>query len=301
MGLVRLLRRGLRQLDKALKKLDTPVIPVVPRPPADRMEEVKAFLRSLDVAGEGAHTYLETHLHRIALTMTMVPPPGATGRALDLGTFMQMPPVLACVFGYREVRGAYWGPLGRIDDKIVTAGGREIFRCQVDHFDAERDDFPYPDGAFDLVLCCEMIEHLLHDPMRMMLEIRRVLADGGRLILTTPNVVSFTAVARVLHARENPQLFSMYTDPRKPSGETEVPHVREYTPAELEEVLRSAGFAVEYLFTEKVAGYEADLYYRDILEMNDYPTALRGEQLYALGRKLAGAPITRFPKFLYEI
>ena len=301
MGVVRVIRRGLRQLDRALEKLDRPVIPQVPRPPAERMEEVKAFLRSLDVAGEGARAYLGTHLHRIALTMTMVPPPALTSRALDLGTFMQMPPVLACVFGYREVRGAYYGPPGRIDDKVVTSGGREIFRCQVEHFDAERDRFPYPDEWFDLVLCCEMIEHLLHDPMHMMLEIRRVLANSGRVILTTPNVVSFTAVARVLHARENPQLFSMYTDPRKPAGDTEIPHVREYTPAELEEVLRSAGFELEYLFTEKVAGYEADLYYRDILEINDYPTALRGEQMYALGRKVAGAALTRYPKFLYEI
>jgi len=301
MGLVRLIRRGLRQLDKGLEKLDTPVIPHVPRPPADRMEEVKAFLRSLDYANEGARAYLETHLHRVALTMTMTPPPGPTGRVLELGTFMQMTPVLGCVFGYREVRGAYYGPPGRVDHKQVTAGGQVVFRCEVDHFDAERDRFPYPDASFDLVLCCEVLEHLLHDPIYMLLEIRRVLVDGGRLILTTPNVVSFTAVARVLHARENPQLFSMYTDPRKPAGETEIPHVREYTPAELEEVLRGAGFDIEYLFTEKVAGYEADLYYRDILEMNDYPTALRGEQLYALGRKVEGAPLTRFPKFLYEI
>ncbi len=298
---VRLIRRGIRLLDKTLKKIDAPTIPPVKRPPGDRMEEVKGFLRSMDLAGEDARTYLETHLHRVALTMTMVPPPGPTRRALELGTFMHMAPTLACVFGYQEVRGAYYGPPGRVDHKEVASGGRVIFRCQVDHFDAERGRFPYPDASFDLVLCCEVIEHLLHDPMHMLLEIRRVLVNGGGLIITTPNVVSFTAVARVLHARENPQLFSMYTDPRKQGGDKEVPHVREYTPWELEQVMRSAGFDLAYLFTEKVAGYEADLYYRDILEINDYPTALRGEQTYALGRKVEGAALTRFPKFLYEI
>jgi SAM-dependent methyltransferase len=210
-----------------------------------------------------------------------------------------MTPTLGCVFGY-DVRGAYYGPLGRVDRKSVSAGGKEVFRCELDLFDAERDVFPYADGSFDLVLCCELIEHLLHDPMHMLIEIRRVLGDGGRLVLTTPNIASYTAVARVLNRKEHPQLFSRYADPKGEFRDTEIPHVREYTPDEVAETAVAAGFEVEYLFTEKIAGYESDLYFKELLEKMDYPTELRGEQTYLRARKREGARVVRYPGFLYE-
>jgi SAM-dependent methyltransferase len=230
----------------------------------------------------------------------MVPPPGRTKRVLELGAYMQMTPVLQCVLGYEEVRGAYFGPIGRVDTKSVTVGGKEVFRCFIDLFDAEKDRFPYDDERYDTVLACEIIEHLLHDPMFMLLEINRVLVDGGTLVLTTPNVASFTAVGRLLECAGNPQLYSMYPNPYGADKDTEIPHVREYTPQELGEAVQAAGFEIEYLFTEKIAGYNSDLFFRTVLERNGYSTALRGEQTYCIARKRAGAQITRYPPYLYE-
>ncbi len=46
---------------------------------------------------------------------------------------------------------------------------------------------PYPDGAFDLVVLCEVAEHLPTE-IPVVAEIGRVLAPGGRLVLSTPNV-----------------------------------------------------------------------------------------------------------------
>lgn len=45
---------------------------------------------------------------------------------------------------------------------------------------------PLPDGAFDLVLCAETIEHV-RDVQLLLSEVRRVLQPGGRLALTTPS------------------------------------------------------------------------------------------------------------------
>jgi SAM-dependent methyltransferase len=170
----------------------------------------------------------------------------------------------------------------------------------VDHFDAERDRFPYDDGSFDCVLNCEIYEHLLMDPLHMLLECNRVLADGGFMVLTTPNVASYTAVARVLEQSGNPQLYSMYPYPFGEYRETEIPHVREYTPLELKQAVEAAGFAIEYLFTRKVEGYNSHLWVTNFLERNGYSAALRGEQMYCLAKKVAGAPVTRYPGFLYE-
>lgn len=44
---------------------------------------------------------------------------------------------------------------------------------------------PFDDGAFDLVVCAETLEHV-RDVQILLSEVRRVLAPGGRLALTTP-------------------------------------------------------------------------------------------------------------------
>ena len=47
------------------------------------------------------------------------------------------------------------------------------------------EPLPLADGAFDLVLCAETIEHV-RDVQLLLSEVRRVLRPGGRLALTTP-------------------------------------------------------------------------------------------------------------------
>jgi SAM-dependent methyltransferase len=44
---------------------------------------------------------------------------------------------------------------------------------------------PFPDGAFDVVICSEVLEHLPDYP-RAVAEIRRVLKPGGRLCVSVP-------------------------------------------------------------------------------------------------------------------
>jgi SAM-dependent methyltransferase len=271
------------------------------KPPAPRLaREIEQFVRGIDMPHQDARNYLEIHIARIVRTLSITPPPGKTGRVLELGAYMHMTPALGCVLGYREVRGAYYGPLGRSDHKAVTAGGRTVFECQVDLFDAEKDRYPYDDASFDCVLACEIFEHFIHDPVHMLFECNRVLAAGGSIVLTTPNVASYTAVARILESSGNPQLYSKYANPKGEFADTEIPHVREYTPQELTEVLNCAGFDVDVLFTEQAPGYHARNWVDEFLKKHGFSNDLRGEQMYAVAHK-TGAPVTRYPPFLYEM
>jgi SAM-dependent methyltransferase len=263
--------------------------------PNHRYADYVGFLQRLDHEAQSSREYLMTHLHRTARTLALTPPPLKTGRALELGAYMFMTPALSCMLGYREVRGAYMGTPGGIVTHAASVQGKVIFECETDLFNAEKDRFPYPDGHFDLVLACEILEHLWSDPMFMLLECARVLCEGGALIVTTPNVTSHTSVARVLTAVKNPQIYSLY-----PKAETDSPHVREYTPGELRDAIAAAGLHVEYLFTEKIGGYNSDVWVTELLKQLDLPGALRGEQLYCLARKRGGAKTVRRPAFLYE-
>jgi len=270
-------------------------------PVPERSAELDAAmeqLRGLDLPAGESGEYFHKHLPRLARTLTLVPRPQSSGRILELGCYLQITPFLQQWRGYSEVRGAYYGPPGRTDRRMASVRGKQYEVC-VDLFDAERDRFPYPDGSFETVLACELIEHLLRDPMHLLLECRRIIEEGGRLIVTTPNVASLTSVARVLHGYDNPQISSDY--PRAQAGApAEAPHVREYTAFELLTAIEAAGFEIEALFTEPIAGFEMNRPMWNFLEDHGYNTSLRGEQSYCVAVKRSDLRVTRYPRFLYS-
>jgi ubiquinone/menaquinone biosynthesis C-methylase UbiE len=47
--------------------------------------------------------------------------------------------------------------------------------------------FPFKDGSFDVVYCCEVLEHL-DNPKKTMNEIKRVLWKDGEAVISVPNV-----------------------------------------------------------------------------------------------------------------
>ena len=96
-----------------------------------------------------------------------------------------------------------------------------------------------PTARFAAVVCCELLEHLAEDPMRMAAEINRILRPGGRLVLSTPNICALRSVAAILRGR-HPGVCSQYTA-RKGGNEAEPPHAREYTPGEVGKLFAAGG------------------------------------------------------------
>jgi glycosyltransferase involved in cell wall biosynthesis/SAM-dependent methyltransferase len=249
---------------------------------------------------ESAKGYIQTHITRFEKTLAITPPGGPGDRILEMGSYLQITPALKTRLGYGEVRGCYYGPSGRVDERSVQSVDGEQFQCTLELFDAEKDRFPYADEYFSTVLCCELVEHLREDPMHMMAEINRITRPNGHLVLTTPNIGSLRAIAGIL-AGYHPGFFPAYIRPRAQGEEPEARHNREYTPREIVLLLHYAGFEMTLLETgpfldEPKPEHE---WVKHLLERYEQPADLRGDGIYVVGRKV-GPLRERYPAWLYQ-
>lgn len=101
---------------------------------------------------------------------------------------------------------------------------------------------PEETGEFDLVVACEVIEHVAY-PGRLLSHLARFLAPGGRILLTTPNGS---------YARNRLPTYSQIPNPSRleplqfrPDADG---HLFLLTPAELVGLAGAAGLCVEQLF-----------------------------------------------------
>ena len=100
---------------------------------------------------------------------------------------------------------------------------------------------PVPDGTAHLAFVLEIIEHLT-SPFHLLAEAFRVLAPGGHLIITTPNVTRIGNIFKLLIGKTiNDRLAPPGYD--NPDDEWR-PHAREYAMGELEQMLTHTGFEI---------------------------------------------------------
>lgn len=123
-------------------------------------------------------------------------------------------------------------------------GFEESFDFHYQNVNIEAESLPYPDASFDYMLFCEVLEHLTNDPMRALLELKRVLKPGASLILTTPNAARLENIVAFIEGRNIYDQYSAYG----PYGR----HNREYTRTELHKLMSSCGFEPDVSFTANV-------------------------------------------------
>jgi len=111
----------------------------------------------------------------------------------------------------------------------------------------EADALPFPDESFDALSCCQAFEHFTHSHLAPLVEMKRVLKTGGLIEIDVPNAVSFRNRSRMLrgkHITYDYKKHYLYEKPIVYKDREYYPgrHNREFTRAELELLLREAGF-----------------------------------------------------------
>jgi SAM-dependent methyltransferase len=251
--LARLWRRSRRRLSRLLAdppkrivmralRAPLPVLGGVPKP------AILEALRTLSIDGgdpSDLHQYAEADCERFIRTVDLIPP--GSGSLLEIGANPYFISLLLRWFrpdlelAYSNFFAISGGTAAQTVSVRAPSGALEEHRFDFANLNIEADRFPFDDGRFEGVLFCEVIEHLQMDPLHALREIWRVLKLDGFLILTTPNVARLVNVMRLVDG-SNP--YDPYSG-HGPYGR----HNREYTGAEIKELLRFAGFDEESIFT----------------------------------------------------
>lgn len=247
--------------------------------------------------------YLQTHYERYLTTLREIGPVSQS-QVLELGA---NPPYsfslmlrnqmaggeLILAQGREDLSGVACPPARELLGLESSAPGFPNQEFVLWRFNAESDVWPFAAGSLDLVICMEVLEHLLLDPLFLFLECQRVLRPGGRFVVTTPNLGSLEGILGLLNNR-CPYRFGLYS-PYGPYGR----HNREYVPWEVELLGTCAGFQPARLHTFETypVGVQLD-WVRSLVELSGGDLAQCGQTIYYEGVK-RGAGTFRYPPELF--
>ena len=151
--------------------------------------------------------------------------------------------------------------------------------------------FPFPPKRFDAIISLSTIEHLIHID-HFLLEIYRLLADEGRLYLSSPNYASLShLIPYILSGRS-------FHDPLAPGEQYEFyAHYRYFTYVTLLEYVSSFGFCPEAVYIGKPEGSS---YYRRLRRKSKWKALFFKAGLtflcHALPPRWASEPVICFHK-----
>lgn len=187
-------------------------------------------------------------------------PPGKPVRVLEIGAYLGVVSLSLAELGFAMT--AMDIPEYMANENLQARYSRQGVNTAVCNLAA--GVLPFPDAVFDMVIMCETLEHLNFNPLPVLAEIRRVLRPGGGFYLSLPNLASLVNRVKLLTGRSIHNPISDFHRQLCPGSNMIVGlHWREYTRAEILELLELAGFSTSrhYFFTSTPSMLPARLLY----------------------------------------
>jgi SAM-dependent methyltransferase len=239
----------------------------------------------------GLESYAATHVFRFRRTLEHLAHLPRGLRVLELGASpFFLSHLLEHYLGHQVTLTGFVGDWNRGSPPRATSYLRRrsseqpARRLDYSLFNLEADPYPYEADCFDLIVCCEVLEHLFLDPSHLLSECHRILRPGGTLVLTTPNAVRLENLGRMLCGRNVHDAYS---------GEGPYArHNREYSATELAQLLEANHFRARVVIAD---AYPHTGFHRL------FTAILRGrrDNLFALAES-TGSTVLERPAWLYR-
>lgn len=268
-------------------------------------DKIRRYLYSFEIVGSDSSfikAYVDDAMARFFHTIDLLE--GKTsGKVLEIGGNPYLLTILLknlCDFEIIPTNffslSVYDAKVGRGRQKVrsVLFGEEYIFDYLT--LNVELSNYPFKDGTFDTILFCEVLEHIVVDPLKCFGKLRRALRPGGQLVLTTPNAVRLINFAHMLAGKN-------FFDRYHPQNGIYGRHNREFSLSEVTRLLESEGFEIKIAKMLDRYNYDAvemfvDSYdeqtklkwsgaqLRDMLASLDAETQHRGDNIYVVAERV---------------
>jgi len=201
---------------------------------------------------EDSSGYIAAHRHEYIRTVSDLlkhrPPTQGPVRVLEIGAFFGVVCFALADLGY-QVTAADIPEYIELPAQVRRYNERGIATKGVR---LEEFLMPFEDESFDIIIMCEVLEHLNFNPLPLLKEINRIGAPGSVFYLALPNMASIYNRKRILFGKpigmSVPDMFGQL-DPRDPNLANG--HWREYTAPEIRGMLERLGYRIadQYYFS----------------------------------------------------
>jgi SAM-dependent methyltransferase len=211
------------------------------------------YLETSDEVETGSHTdYVRRHRHEYVRTVRDVlrhkPVDGAKIDILEIGSFYGVVCIALASLGY-SVTAA---DLPEYIDHPEQQQRYSRFGIATKGVRLEDFILPFADESFDVIIMCEVLEHLNFNPLPLLKDINRIGRQGSMFYVSMPNGASIYHRRRLLWGYANGVQVDGFYEQLNPKSPLIVNgHWREYTAAETRQLLEPLGFEIEkqYFFS----------------------------------------------------
>ena len=157
----------------------------------NEVPELDDYVALFEKYGDGGLVYLRASYLRFSETKIrlMESLGDRRGAMLDIGAHWLHQTLLYALDGFDVTASDIRSPGEMDDNPIITAIAAEHHIRLLPYKDL-KDPIELnqlPENSFDVILFCEIIEHITFNPVPMWQAVYRLLKPGGRIVVTTPN------------------------------------------------------------------------------------------------------------------